>query len=404
MTRRERVIRALNFVETDRVPMDLSGMNSTGVSCFAYPDLVRFLGLPLRRPRVHDTGQMLALPEVDVLDALDCDVATVHWDCTNAYPQDALWKAYDFNGRLEALVQRPEDFSAKPDGTIVQGDRTMPPAAHVFEQEHGGQPLVLSGDIPKPDLAEVRKQWEALLSQTNQLKQLREHCERARESTDRAILFNGIGAGLGIANHTGIAMFPMLCITEPDYVHELHALITDYAARCIEAILSEVAPFIDIYMVCSDDWGTQNQTVASPDTYRDLFKPYYRRINEVVHRVAPEVKSFLHTCGAVYDLLDDFVESGFDVVNPVQWTAGSQGYRAWKDKARGRIALWGGGLHTQATLPLGTLEEIEQEVREVVDYMRRDGGYVFCAIHNLLAEISGEKIAAIYRAASCVKG
>ncbi len=399
MTRRDRVMKALNFESTDRAPMDLGGMNSTGVSCFAYPDLVRALGLPPRQPRIHDTGQMLALPDMDVLDALDCDVATVHLDCTNAYPQPELWKPYDFNGRLDALVQQPENFAAQPDGTIVQGKSTMPPMAHVFEQAHGGQPLVLTGDIPKPDLAEVRAQWEGILARTEKLGPIREHCERAREATDRAILFNGVGAGIGIANHTGIAMFPMLCITEPEYVHELHETIIGYAEQCIEALLAEVRPFVDVYMVCSDDWGTQNQTVAAPQVFRDLFKPYYQRVNAVVHRVAPEVKSFLHTCGAVYDLLDDFVDCGFDVVNPVQWTAGAQGYRAWKDKARNRLALWGGGLHTQATLPLGTIEEIENEVREVVSYMRQDGGFVFCAIHNILAEISGEKIAAMYRAA-----
>lgn len=403
MTRRERVLIALNFEATDRVPMDLSGMNSTGVSCFAYPDLVRALGLPPRRPRVHDTGQMLALPDLDVLDALDCDVATVHLDCTNAYPQPERWKPYDFNGRLDALVQSPERFSVDADGAVVQGQSKMPPTSHVFEQEHGGQPLVLSGDIPKPDMAQVKAAWEAMRPSDADLKRVREHCERAREATDRAILFNGIGAGIGIAAHTGIAMFPMLCLTEPDYVHELHTMITDYAAEYIEALLTEVRPFIDVYMVCSDDWGTQNQTVASPQTYRDLFHPYYRRINGVVHRVAPEVKAFLHTCGAVYDLLDDFIEGGFDVVNPVQWTAGGHSFQEWKDKARNRIVLWGGGIHTQATLPLGTIEDVEREVDSVVRYMREDGGYVFCAIHNILAEIPGEKIVAMYRAAVRVR-
>ena len=402
MTRRERVLRALNFQPTDRVPMDLGGMNSTGVSCFAYPDLVRVLGLPPRPPKVHDTGQMLALPDMDVLDALDCDVATVHLDVTNAYPQDELWHPYDFNGRLDALVQRPQDFRSEPDGTVFQDSRKMPPTSHVFEQEHGGHPLMLSGDIPKPDLDAVRQWCESIRPSAADLQRVRTHCERARESTDRAILFNGIGAGIGIANHTGIAMFPMLCLTEPDFVMELHDLIVGYAAKYIEMLLSEVHPFIDVYMVCSDDWGTQNQTIASPKVFQDLFKPYYRRVNDLVHRAAPQVKTFLHTCGAVYDLIDDFVECGFDALNPVQWTAGEHGYAEWKDKARNRIALWGGGLHTQATLPLGTLEEIEAEVKEVVSCLGQDGGYIFCAIHNLLAEIPGEKIAAIYRAAKSV--
>ncbi len=62
--------------------------------------------------------------------------------------------------------------------------------------------------------------------------------------------------------------------------------------------------------------------------------------------------------------------------------------------------MWGGGVDTQHTLPLGGVSDIEREVTEIVEYMAQDGGYVFCAIHNLLAEIPGEKIVALYRAAA----
>jgi uroporphyrinogen decarboxylase len=400
MTRRERVLKALNFEETDRAPMDLGGMDSTGVSCFAYPSLVEALGLPPRLPRVHDTGQMLALPDVDVLDALDCDVATVRMDMSNVCPRDEIWHPYDFNGRLDARVRHPENFKVRDDGTITQGTSMMPPTSHVFEQEHGGQPLILTGDIPKPDLKAVKASWEERRPKDSDIRAVRENCQRAREATDRAILFGGVGASIGIGGFTGIAMFPMLCLTEPDFVAELHDTITGYAAEHIEGLLTEIHPYIDLYHVTSDDWGTQIQCVAPPQIYRDLFMPYYRRINDLIHQTAPETKTFLHCCGAVYDLLDDFVESGFDAMNPVQWTAGSYGYREWKDKARGRITLWGGGVHTQETLPLGTVEDVEHEVAEIVPYMRQDGGFVFAAIHNLLAEISGEKIAAMYRAAA----
>ena len=402
MTGRERVLKALNFEETSRVPMDLDGMASTGISCFAYPDLVRMLGLPLRPPRVYDTGQMLALPEKDVLDALHTDVVKVGMDITNAYNQPELWHPYDFNGRLPALVRDPAMFRTEADGTIVQPAHgaKMPPTSHVFESEHGGQPLLLDGDLPKPDLQAIRSQCERDRPGDEDIRRVKEHCRRARESTDRAILFNGPGANIGIASYGGLAVFPLLCLTEPDFVHELHELITGYAAERIEAYLNEIHPYIDVYLVGSDDWGTQTQTLASPETYKTLFLPYYRRINDLIHRRGPEVKTFLHSCGAIYDLIDLVIESGFDVLNPVQWTAGGHSYKEWKDRARGRIALWGGGVNTQKTLPLGSIEDIERETAEVVRYMRQDGGYVFCAIHNLLAEIPGDKVIALYRAAA----
>jgi uroporphyrinogen decarboxylase len=405
MTGRERVLKALSFQPTDRVPMDLGGMDSTGISCFAYPALVEALGLPPRPTRVHDTGQMLAFPDTDVLDALDCDVITVRMDMHNAFPQQDLWHPYDFNGRLPALVRDPSLFETLEDGTIVQplDGRQMPPTSHVFEAEHGGQPLLLTGDIPKPDLDEVKASQEKSRLLDKDLKAVRENCRRAREVSDRAILFNGPGAGIGIANFTGIAMFPMLCLTEPGYVAELHDIVTRYAVERIEALLPEVAPYIDLYMCSADDWGTQNQTIAAPQVYRDLFKPYYRRITGTIHALAPEVKTFLHSCGAIYDLLDDIVDSGFDALNPVQWTAGGHSCREWKDKCRNRLALWGGGVNTQDTLPLGTVDDVHREVAEVVRCLSQDGGYVFCGIHNLLAEIPGEKIIAMYETARTLR-
>jgi uroporphyrinogen decarboxylase len=167
----------------------------------------------------------------------------------------------------------------------------------------------------------------------------------------------------------------------------------------LRKLLPEIAPYVDILMLAADDWGTQQNLIASPRVYRDLFLPYRRRLNEEAHRLAPNARTFLHSCGAIYNLLDLIVESGFDIVNPVQWPAGGHSYREWKEKARGRIALWGGGLNSQVTLPLGSVEEVEREVAEVVDCLAQDGGYVFCNIHNLLAEIPPEKVIAMYRSA-----
>ena len=167
-------------------------------------------------------------------------------------------------------------------------------------------------------------------------------------------------------------------------------------------LLPEIAPYIDILMLAADDWGTQAALIASSKVYRSLFLPYHRQMTDTMHTLAPQVKVFLHSCGAIYDLIDLVIEAGFDVLNPVQWCAGKHSFREWKDKARGRIALWGGGVNSQVTLPLGTVADVEREVAEVVAYLRQDSGYVFCNIHNILAEIAPEKVIAMYRTAAAV--
>ncbi len=403
MTRRERVLKALNFEETDRVPMDLDGMASTGISCFAYPRLVETLGLPYRPPKVYDTGQMLAMPENDVLDALDCDITTIHGDITNAFDQPGMWKPYDFNGRLPALVRHPDAFRTLPDGTIVQhGSSRMPPTSHVFENEHGGQPISLDGEIPRPDLAEVRRQCEGNPITDEQVRACADLCRRVRETSDRAIFLNGPGANISIGAWGGIGVFPLLCMVDPDFVLELHEIVVSSAIRRIEALMAEVHPYIDVYSISSDDWGTQSQTICAPEVYRDLFMPFYGRVNDRIHAIAPGVKTFLHSCGGIYDILDYVIDSGFDILNPVQWTAGGHLYTEWKDKARGKLTLWGGGVRSQTTLPLGTVEDVEREVAEIVAYMKKDGGFVFACIHNILAEIAPEKVVAMYRSAARV--
>ncbi|MFI5356300.1 MAG: hypothetical protein ACHQ4G_03090 [Opitutales bacterium] len=94
------------------------------------------------------------------------------------------------------------------------------------------------------------------------------------------------------------------------------------------------------------------------------------------------------------------IAAGTDVLNPVQGPAGGRTPREWKDKARGRLSLWGGGVDSQHTLPLGTVAEIEREVGRNVATLAEGGGYVFANIHNLLAEVSPEKIVALYHAAA----
>ena len=401
MNRRDRVLKSLNFEKSSAI--DLGGMASTGISCFAYPHLVEALGLPPRLPRVYDTGQMLALPDSDVLDALNCDVVTVCTDSyTNGFDEPERWLPYDFNGRLPALVQNPHAFSTQSDGTITQknsnGILKMVSSSYVFDSPHGGQPLdIMSLDPPKEDLKELEKKLKESLFTEERIRLISNYCRRVRNSTDRAVFFNGLNMPLDFRG--GMAAWSIFCLTDPEYVKDLHELITRYSIENINRLLPEIAPYIDVNMSNADDHGTQNAPILPPSVFRELYVPYYLRMNDALHSQAPELKSFLHSCGAIYDLIDDVIESGFDVLNPVQWSAGGHNFKEWKDKSRNRIALWGGGVNSQSTLPLGTIDDVCREADEVCSYLREDGGFVFNSIHNILAEIPPEKVIAMYKGA-----
>ncbi len=391
----------MNFQDSDRLPKDLSGMRSTGISAFAYPNLVKALGLPPRLPKVYDLGQMLAFPDLDVIDALGCDVIVIDGMLTNAFPQPDKWQKYDFNGRLPAMVPAGTEYTVEKDGTIAQGGNRMVPESYVFDAEHGGQSVYLDGDIPKPDLKEVRKQVADCLFKDEEIREITALCRKVRESSDRAVFFANwkICGHIGICAYGGMGVFPILCMTEPEFVKELHEIQTERAIRNIRMLLPEIKDYIDVMLMTADDWGTQSSLIVAPEIYDTLFRPYLRRLNDASHACAPKTKTFMHSCGAIYDALDIVVESGFDILNPVQWCAGKPTFKDWKDKSRKRICLWGGGVNSQATLPLGTVKDVEKEVREAVSCLKNDNGYVFCNIHNILAEIAPEKVIAMYRSA-----
>lgn len=401
MTSRERVIKALNFQNPDRLPKDLSGMRSTGISAFAYPGLVKALGLPPRLPKVYDLWQMLAFPDNDILDALGCDVIVVDEMLTNAFPQQGKWQKYDFNGRLPAMVPTGTKYTLEKDGTIVLGDSRMVPESYVFDVSHGGQSVYLDGDIPRPDLDVIRKQNAANLFKDEEINEIVSLCKKVRESSDRAVFFANakIRDHIGICAFGGMGVFPILCMTEPEFVKDLHEMQIERAIKNAKMLLPEIKDCIDVILLTSDDWGTQSSLIVPPEIYDTLFRPYLRRLNDACHASAPKTKTFMHSCGAIYDAIDIVIESGFDILNPVQWSAGTPTFKDWKDKARKRLCLWGGGINSQATLPLGTVSDVEKEVREAVSCLKKDNGYVFCNIHNILAEIAPEKVIAMYHSA-----
>jgi len=188
-------------------------------------------------------------------------------------------------------------------------------------------------------------------------------------------------------------------MTDPDYVKNYHEiLVCNYIERN-KPLLNAIKDYVDIVMVDSNDQGTQASSMLPPHIFHELYTPYYKQINKMIHSIKKEYKTFLHSCGAIYELMDYIIEGDFDVLNPVQWSAGGHSYREWKDKARNKIALWGGGINSQHTLPSGSVREVAEEAQAVSEYLRKEGGFVFNPIHNILAEIEPEKIIAMYEAA-----
>ena len=186
-------------------------------------------------------------------------------------------------------------------------------------------------------------------------------------------------------------------VMRPDYIHAIFEGQSEIAIANLDKIFQRVGNLPDAVFICGTDFGTQDSQFCSTDTFNTLYAPYYKKVNNWIHEHT-EWKTFKHSCGAVLPFMEHFIDSGFDIINPVQCSAAGMDPQNLKDSYGGRLVFWGGGVDTQQTLPFGTPDEVKKEVTERLEIFTRDGGYVFDAIHNVQAKTPIENMAAMFDA------
>ena len=104
---------------------------------------------------------------------------------------------------------------------------------------------------------------------------------------------------------------------------------------------------------------------------------------------------FFHTDGDVFDLIEDFIEIGVDVLNPIQTSAGKMADLEELKRRYGRRLVFCGAIDTQHILPHGTPQEVRQEVRRVIKILGEGGGYMVASVHTVMNEVPPENILAM---------
>jgi uroporphyrinogen-III decarboxylase len=183
----------------------------------------------------------------------------------------------------------------------------------------------------------------------------------------------------------------------PDYIHKVFEKQTEIALKNLNKVNNRIGHLVDAVFICGTDFGTQNSTFCSVDTFNEMYKPYYKKINDWIHKNT-RWKTFKHSCGAVETLIDALIESGFDILNPVQCSATGMDPQTIKDKYGDRIVFWGGGVDTQKTLPFKSPKEVYSEVIERCNIFSKNGGFIFNTIHNIQARTPVENVIAMIKA------
>lgn len=407
MTPREKVQAALAH-RPGPVPVDFGSTGVTGMHVSCVEAVRRHFGLPAHPVKICEPFQMLGEIEDDLVEALGSDLIGLSGRGTMFGFAQENWK--EWRAPWGQVVLVPGGFRPReePGGDVYlfpQGDTTAAPSGHMpaggcFFDAIVRQPPIDEGKLDPRDNCE---EFQPLSGED--IAHWRAEIARVRGGP-RAVHASFGGTGFG-----DIALVPAAFLREPrgirdigewyvsilerpDYVRAVFDHQCEVALKNLETFAAIAGDAIDVLFVCGTDFGTQSSQFCSVRTFDEVWAPYYRRVNDWVHRHTGW-KTFKHSCGAVRPLIERFIDIGFDILNPVQCSAAGMAPEGLKRDFGERIVFWGGGVDTQRTLPFGTPGEVRREVTERLRHFSPGGGYVFNAIHNIQARTPVANIVAM---------
>ncbi|MFY9302821.1 MAG: uroporphyrinogen decarboxylase family protein [Atribacterales bacterium] len=415
MTSRERVISSLSHREPDKVPLDLGSTLITGIHVSSLHKLKVALGLikPEEPVKVIDPFQMLGEVDDELRKVLGIDTVPL-LSLYNFFGfKNENWKPWTFFDGTPLLV--PEKFNTTPDseGNIYQyprGDSTLSPSAKMPRGGFYHDAIIRQKPFREEELKVEDQIEEYSLLSEEELRYYESEAQKLYEETEYSIVSSGVpGINLGdIAYVPGSALpdprgirdveeWYVSLLTRQDFIGEVFSHITDIGLQNLELFHQAVGEKIQVIVVSGTDFGSQNGLFISQEVYRKLFKPFHQKINNWIHHNTTW-KTFIHTCGSVYDLLPDIKEAGFDILNPVQISAAKMDPENLKKDFGHQFTFWGGGVDTQRTFPFGAPDEVKEEVEQLIKTFKPGGGFVFATVHNIQANIPEENLLALFEA------
>jgi hypothetical protein len=411
MTPRERLIRALNHREPDRIPVDFGATAVTGMHVSCVIGLREHYGLDKRPVKVHEPYQMLGLIEEDLKRVLGIDVEGVYAVETLFGFRNENWKPWRMDSGTEVLVSGHLKVIKDANGdTLIfpKGDLSAAPSGRMPKNGFFFDTIVRQEPIDEAKLNPEDNIEEFGPISEKDLQYFDEASRQAAE-TGRGVIATFGGTAFG-----DIALVPapflktpkgirdieewyISTLTRQPYIHSVFEKQTEFALANLAKIQARVGDRVQAVFICGTDFGTQQSTFCSVNTFRSLYMPYYKRINDWIHKNT-SWKTFKHSCGAVETLIPSMIESGFDILNPVQCSAAGMEPKTLKKKYGGDLVFWGGGVDTQKTLMFGTPESVREEVLRRSEVLGKGGGFVFNAVHNIQANVPVKNVVAMFEA------
>lgn len=371
MNSRERVRRALNHQEPDRVPIDLGGYQ-TGIMVYAYNMVKEMLGVE-EKTEIVEMIQQLAKPCEQILRTFNIDTRYIYFRNEDHWCPD----------------RRPDGSNV---GYLEWGNGEMIKKPGCYYYENANFPLA---DMREEDLD--RFQYWPDLNNSNRTEGLKEKVLNLYENTDYAIC-----AALGSAVHeqawflTGIDKFLMGLIDNKKFINRLLDKVLGVKLNLYGKFLDITGRYLDVIQLFGD-LGSQNGPLFSPSLYRETIKPFDKKLIEMI-KSKTSGKILFHTDGDSYEFIPDLIEIGVDILNPVQVSAKNMNPLKLKKEFGKYLCFWG-GIDTQKILPYGSPEAVEEEVRKRIIEFSSGGGYILSSVHNIQVDVPPDNVIAMFKSA-----
>jgi uroporphyrinogen decarboxylase len=366
MNSRQRVLTTLSHQEPDRVPVDFGATMETTIHIRAYQALKQRLEICGDSPVVEMLRTSgFARPDEDVQRHLGADVRGV-------FPN----RRYTLDG--EQLIDEFGIGWRRPADDGLYYDICSHPMAGMTFAEIERYPF------PDPRDPQLLKSIEGMLSDI-------------RGSAFPVVFDNCFGNGIfqtcnQLMGYDVFLMAMALGERKADYLMDR---ILELKMQFWDEVLARFGDRIDILKQL-DDMGTQANLLISPEMYRQSIKPRLKHLIDFIKGKAPHVKMMMHSCGSIRKIIPDLIDCGVEILNPVQYSAADMNPVELKREFGDDLTFWGGGIDTQKVLPAGTVQEVKDEVKRMLDVFMPGGGYVFAPVHAIQADVPVENMLAMW--------
>lgn len=419
MNSRERLNATINHTTPDRLCVDFGAGGQTGMGVVAVHKLrQKLFGESNYMVKVTEPYQMLGEIDHEIIKALELDVAGIATPGTMFGYRCENWKPFTMTEDIEVMVPGKFNYTRDDQGAIYMypdGDTTVPPSAKMPKGGYFFDALIRQPTLSEEKLNPEENLEEFGIISKEDLDYYNVKTRKIYEETDLGIYVTLPGTAFG-----DIALVPATWMKSPkgirdveewymsllirqDYIHKIFEKQCEIALKNIELLAETIGDRAQVVFLSGTDFGTQTGLFSSVESYRNLFKPYQKALNDKIHELT-NWKTFIHSCGAIYELIPDLIDAGFDILNPVQISAEGMDAKKLKSEFGKEIVFWGGGIDTQHTLPFGTPGEVYNEVRKNIETFADGGGYVFNSVHNVQSNVPLENILAMFKALNDVRG